>query len=267
MTDDDLELFEANGAPPLPSNAEQGYANHDGANIWYASFGAGSPVILLHGGLGHAGNWGHQVPALIAAGYRVIAVDSRGHGRSTRDTRPFSYELMASDVLAVMDRLGVMRAALAGWSDGAIVALILADKAPERVAAVFFFACKMDLTGNKPFELTPAVQRCFNRHSKDYAALSATPETFKNFAEAVSLMQRTQPNYSSADLARIQPPVRIVQAEHDEFITSEHSAYLAKSIPNATYRVLSDVSHFAPLQRPEKFSAELLDFLGTIAPS
>jgi pimeloyl-ACP methyl ester carboxylesterase len=265
MTDDDLEFFEANGAPPLPSTAEHGHADHDGARIWYASFGAGHPVILLHGGLGHSGNWGHQVPDLIAAGHRVIVIDSRGHGRSTRDARPFSYELMASDVLAVMDRLGVRRAALAGWSDGAIIALIVADKAPERVTGVLFFACKMDPSGNRPFEMSPTIQRCFNRHGKDYAALSATPEAFKSFVEAVSLMQRTQPDYVKADLARIRRLVRIVQAEHDEFIEPEHSAYLANTIPNATLGILSGVSHFAPLQRPEQFNAELLDFLGTIA--
>jgi pimeloyl-ACP methyl ester carboxylesterase len=264
MTDDDLALFEAEGSPPLPSTAEHGYADHDGASIWYASFGAGSPVILLHGGLGHSGNWGHQVPDLIAAGHRVIVIDSRGHGRSTRDARPFAYELMASDVLAVMDRLGVERAALVGWSDGAIIALITADRAPERVTGVFFFACKMDPSGNKVFEPSPILQRCFSRHGKDYAALSATPETFKDFVGAVSLMQRTQPNYSLADLARIQPPVRIVHAEHDEFIKSDHAAYLAKSIPNATLTILPDVSHFAPLQRPDQFNAELQDFLGTI---
>jgi pimeloyl-ACP methyl ester carboxylesterase len=207
---------------------------------------------------------GHQVPDLIAAGHRVIVIDSRGHGRSTRDARPFAYELMASDVLAVMDRLGVERAALVGWSDGAIIALITADRAPERVTGVFFFACKMDPSGNKVFEPSPIQQRCFSRHGKDYAALSATPETFKDFVGAVSLMQRTQPNYSLADLARIQPPVRIVHAEHDEFIKSDHAAYLAKSIPNATLTILPDVSHFAPLQRPDQFNAELQDFLGTI---
>src|SRR5262245_46963920 len=97
--DDDLTKFEAEGAPGLPPAGEQGHVAHDGARIWHATFGAGAPVILLHGGLGHSGNWGHQVPALIAAGHRVILIDSRGHGRSTRDARPFKYELMASDVL------------------------------------------------------------------------------------------------------------------------------------------------------------------------
>ncbi|MBV9221793.1 MAG: alpha/beta hydrolase, partial [Methylobacteriaceae bacterium] len=57
MTDDDLERFEAEGAPPLPTATQQGFVDHDGARIWYASYGAGPPVILLHGGLGHSGNW------------------------------------------------------------------------------------------------------------------------------------------------------------------------------------------------------------------
>jgi pimeloyl-ACP methyl ester carboxylesterase len=264
MTDDDLERFEAEGAPPLPPPAEQGFVDHDGARIWYASYGAGQPVILLHGGLGHSGNWGFQVPDLIAAGHRVVAIDSRGHGRSTHDGRAYSYDLMASDVLAVMDQAGIARAALVGWSDGAIISLVTADKAPERVAGVFFFACKMDPSGNKPFEPTPALQRCFSRHTKDYAALSATPDKFKEFVEAVGLMQRTQPNYSTRDLGRIRVPIKIVQAEQDEFIRSDHAAYLAKTLSNATLSVLPGVSHFAPLQRPELFNAAVKDFLASI---
>ncbi len=115
--DDDLRHFEANGAAPLPAPVSEGYVDHDGARIWYATYGSGSPVILLHGGLGHSGNWGYQLPALISAGHSVVLVDSRGHGRSTRDSRPFKYELMASDVLALMDTLHIGKAAVVGWSE------------------------------------------------------------------------------------------------------------------------------------------------------
>lgn len=101
MHDDDPRLFEAGGAPDLPASGEQGAVECDGARIWYAAYGSGPPVLLLHGGLGHSGNWGYQVPALIEAGYRVVVIDSRGHGRCTRDERPFRYELMADDVLNV----------------------------------------------------------------------------------------------------------------------------------------------------------------------
>jgi pimeloyl-ACP methyl ester carboxylesterase len=262
--DDDLSRFEAEGASPLPDTSEQGYVEHDGARIWYAAYGSGAPVILLHGGLGNSGNWGYQVPALVESGYRAIVIDSRGHGRSTRDARLYSYELMASDVLAVMNILNFEKAGFIGWSDGACTALILADQVPERAAGVFFFACNMDPSGTKEFEFTPVIGRCLSRHKKDYVELSATPDQFDAFSEAVGLMQRTQPNYSADDLSKIHVPVAIVHSEHDEFIKREHAEHLARNIPNAEYIYLPGVSHFAPLQRPEQFNQAMLTFLEKI---
>jgi len=261
LQDDDLKNFEAHGAAPLPATNKQGYVRHDGALIWYAAYGTGPSVILLHGGLGHSGNWGYQVPALVEAGYRIVVVDSRGHGRSTRDERPYTYELMASDVLAVMDALPLDKAAIVGWSDGACTGLVLATQAPARVAGVFFFACNMDPSGTKPFKLTPTIERCSSRHTKDYADLSATPDRFKEFSDAVGHMQRTQPNYTRRDLADIHVPVAIVQSEHDEFIRPEHAEYLARNISHAELVVLPGVSHFAPLQRPSQFNAAVEAFL------
>jgi pimeloyl-ACP methyl ester carboxylesterase len=263
--DDDLSTFEADGAAPLPVADDQGYVEHDGARIWYATYGSGWPVILLHGGLGHSGNWGYQMRALLSSGYRVVVIDSRGHGRSTRDARPFTYELMASDVKAVMDALHLEQAGLVGWSDGACTALVLASIAPTRVAGVFFFACNMDPSGAKEVEFSPILKRCFGRHVKDYARLSATPDQFDALSDAVGLMQQTQPNYSAHDLAQISVPVAIVQSEHDEFIKREHAEYLARSIPHAELIELPSVSHFAPLQRPEQFNIVMLAFLGKLS--
>lgn len=78
IADDDLVLFERQGAPALPAARADGFVEHDGARIWHAVHGEGPAVILLHGGLGNAGNWGYQVPALVAAGRTVIVIDSRG---------------------------------------------------------------------------------------------------------------------------------------------------------------------------------------------
>lgn len=263
--DDDLRKFEAHGAAPLPTARDEGQVEHEGAKIWYATFGAGPPVILLHGGLGHSGNWGFQVPALVKAGYRVVVIDSRGHGRSSRDQRPYKYELMASDVLAVMDSLRLPKAAVVGWSDGACVALILGMKAADRIEGVFFFGCNMDPSGTKEIEPGPVLDRCFGRHSKDYAELSATPDQFSAFVAAVGLMMKTEPNYAASDLARIHVPVAIVQSEHDEFIRHEHADYLARSIPGSELIILPGVSHFAPLQRPDLFNSAILGFLGKVS--
>ncbi|CAN7173807.1 alpha/beta hydrolase [Devosia sp. LjRoot16] len=263
FSDDELKHFEDVGAE-LPSGDISAYVENDGAQIWHASFGAGPAVILLHGGLGHAGNWQHQVQPLVDAGHQVVVVDSRGHGHSSRDDRPYSYELMATDVFAVMDALGLKRAAVVGWSDGAVIGLIMADKAPERVSGLFYFACNVDDSGTYPFEMTPVIGRCFNRHVKDYARLSATPDGFQQFADAVGLMQRTQPNYSAAQLEGIRIPVTVAQSEKEEFIRPEHAAYLARTIPGAELVQLPGVSHFAPLQRPEVFNAQVLRFLGRV---
>jgi pimeloyl-ACP methyl ester carboxylesterase len=265
--DDDLTKFEAEGATlPAPPDAH-GYVEHAGAQIWYATYGSGSPVILLHGGFGHSGNWSYQLPALLAAGHRVILIDSRGHGRSTRDARPYTYELMASDVHAVMDALHLERAALVGWSDGACIALVLADQAPSRVAGAFFFGCNMDPSGLKQInERNPLLHRCLGRHAMDYAQLSPTPDQFNDFAHAVRIMMTTQPNYTAQDLARVSVPVAIIQAEHDEFIKHEHAEYLARSISNAKLIFLKGVSHFAPLQRPRLFNDAMLAFITEVLP-
>jgi hypothetical protein len=102
--------------PSLPKAEQSGYAPVNGIKIWYAVFGRGEPVILLHGGLANSNYWGNQVPAL-AKHYQVVVMDSRGHGRSSRNEQPFGYDLMASDVVALMDYLKIRKAAIVGWSD------------------------------------------------------------------------------------------------------------------------------------------------------
>jgi pimeloyl-ACP methyl ester carboxylesterase len=261
VRDDDLIRFEAEGPWPLPRSDVEGHVEHEGARIWYASYGSGEPVVLLHGGLGHSGSWGYQVPALRRAGRRVILIDSRGHGRSTWDGRPLGYELMASDVSAVLRALEVERAHLVGWSDGAVVAMMLAAKDPALVAAVFFFACNVDPSGTTAFESTPRVERCFRRHRSDYASLSATPDRFDSLVEAVGRMQRSEPDMSAADLVAIEVPVTVVHAERDEFIRAEHARYLADRLPYGELVHLEGVSHFAPVQRPELFDETVAAFL------
>src|SRR5258708_481455 len=101
--------------PSLPTPQSSGKVEVNGASIGYAVLGSGNPggppVVVLHGGLANSNYWGNQVPAL-AEKHQVIVIDSRGHGRSTRSAQPYGYELMASDVLGVMDKLGIKQAAV-----------------------------------------------------------------------------------------------------------------------------------------------------------
>ena len=132
--------------PTLPQAARSGYAPVNRIKIWFAVFGGGPPIILLHGGLANSNYWGNLVPALIKK-YRVVVMDSRGHGRSTRDDQPFGYELMSSDVIGLMDYLDIREAAIVGWSDGAILGLEIAIHHPERLTKLFAFAANSDPSG------------------------------------------------------------------------------------------------------------------------
>ena len=248
--------------PPLPALAEQGYVEHAGARIWYGIVGHGSPVILLHGGRASSLTWGHQMRALVARKHRVILIDSRGHGRSTLGEQPLSYALMAQDVAAVMDRLKLRRAAVAGWSDGAIVGLELSMRQPQRVSRLFAFGPNVNRRHIEAPLPSPVLPLIGPRLRADYEAIAPDPQGFVRLGDAVAAMQAREPDYTDAQLAALRgPAIAIAAADHDEFISMRHFKYAAAAIPDARLVVLRKVSHFAPWQDPAGFNEALLDFL------
>jgi pimeloyl-ACP methyl ester carboxylesterase len=246
--------------PTLPQADESGYQPVNGIKIWYASFGKGETVILLHGGLGNSAYWGNQVPVL-AQHYRVVVMDSRGHGRSTRDSRPYGYDLMADDVVGLMDALKIDKAAIVGWSDGAILGLDIALRHPTRISKLFAFAANSDPNGVKDVGQSPVFTAYIARAEKEYEALSTTPKEYQAFLDQISHMWASQPNWTAADLARITTPTWIVDADHDEAIKRENTLFMADHIPNAGLLIQPEVSHFSFLQDPEQFTRDVLHFM------
>ena len=246
---------------PLPP-LEEGRVAHNGASLWYGVVGSGKPVILLHGGRATSASWGNQVPSLVASHRRVIMIDSRGHGRSTLGDKALSYELMADDVLAVMDRLKLHRADIAGWSDGGIVGLIIAMRHPARLDKVYAFGANMDTKAIGEPLPSPVLPLIGPRLEAAYKSV-AEPADFEKLTAAVRSMQKNEPNYSDAQLAAIRgPKIAIVGAEYDEVIRPAYFAHLADTIPGARLIMLRNVSHFAPWQDAPAFNASLIDFLG-----
>jgi pimeloyl-ACP methyl ester carboxylesterase len=250
--------------PALPQSARSGYAPVNSIKIWYASFGPRSggsePVILLHGGLANSNYWGNQVREL-AKRYRVVVMDSRGHGRSTRDEQPYGYDLMASDVVGLMDFLKIPKAAIVGWSDGAILGLDIAMQHPARVAKLFAFAANSDPSGVADIAQSPVFNAFIARAEKEYSTLSPTPTEYKAFLAQITKMWETQPNWTADDLKKIAVPTWIVDADHDEAIKRENTEFMAANIPNAGLLLQPEVSHFSFIQDPEQFTADVLHFL------
>jgi pimeloyl-ACP methyl ester carboxylesterase len=251
--------------PPTPApvpTERRGQADVNGISIYYAIYGHGAPVILLHGGLANSDYWGKQVKALVDANHSVVLMDSRGHGRSTRDSKPYGYDLMADDVVALMDNLKIARADVVGWSDGAILGLDLAMRHADRVGKVVAFAANTVTSGVKDnVDKNPTFAAFIARAGHEYRSHSATPRQYDAFVKEISKMWATQPNWTDAQLKTIKTPVLIVDGDHDEAIKREHTDYMAKTIPGAKLVILADVSHFAMLQDPAQFNAVLLKFL------
>jgi pimeloyl-ACP methyl ester carboxylesterase len=249
--------------PTLPQAVKSGYAPVNGIKIWYAVFGHGKPVLLLHGGLANSNYWGNQVPAL-AKKYEVIVLDSRGHGRSTRDDKPYGYDLMASDVIAVLDYLKIPKVALVGWSDGAILGLDIAIHHPERLSKLFAFAANSDPSGVADISKSDVFNAYIARAEKEYEKLSATPTQYSAFLDQIGKMWASQPNWTADDLKKITTPTWVVDADHDEAIKRENTEFIAANIPNAGLLLQPEVSHFSFLQDPAQFNDEVLHFLDVV---
>jgi pimeloyl-ACP methyl ester carboxylesterase len=255
--------------PPMPQLPPGTVAHHidsQGARIWYSEWGQRSslpPVLLLHGGFGNSNYFSRLIPVLVAHGYFVIAMDSRGHGRSTRDDTPMSYHLMAGDVIGLLDRLGIARVNLVGWSDGGCTGFDLALNHPDRLAGLFAFGANADMSGAREgYDQTPAFAAYLKRVPGEYRRLSPTPDRWDAFSAAVGEMWHTLPAFTAVELRSIKVPTVIADGEYDEAIKQSHDEYMAQTIPGARLEILPHVSHFAMLQNPAEFNAAVLDFLG-----
>ena len=239
--------------PPMPQPKASGMADVNDIKMYYAEYGAGDPILFIHGGLGNADVWAAQV-ADFAKDHLVIVADSRGHGRSTRSQQPFGYDLMTSDYAALLDYLKIGKVTLVGWSDGGIIGIDMAMKHPEKLTRVIAQAANVTTDGVKPDVMS---NKTFNDYinvaGEYYKKLSPTPNEYDAFVNQISQMWATQPAWTAADLGKITVPVTLAIGDHDEAVKLDHTQMMAKEIPGAKLVILKDASHFAMLQDPEGY--------------
>jgi pimeloyl-ACP methyl ester carboxylesterase len=248
--------------PAMPKPATAGFVDVDGAKIYYAMFGTGAPVILLHGGMGNSDQWSHQVPAL-AEKLQVIVIDSRGQGRSTRTKVKPTYDLLAGDVLAVMDYLELKQAAVVGWSDGGEIGLKLAIHHPDRITKLFVYGANYDENGTKPRarKSHPTFDAYNARCRADYKRLSKTPKQYNAIQQWLLPIWRDPMGFTQKQLQSIKVPTIVSGGDHDEIIAMAQVEEMAKLIPNGRLVVFKDTSHFAHWQDPAGFNRVLVEFL------
>ena len=225
--------------------------------IYYETFGAGPPVLVLHGGLGSLNFMKYQIRAL-AVSHLVIAVDSRAHGQSTDSDAPLSYALMADDMLKLLDRLQIDRVDVVGWSDGAIIGLDLAMHHPERVRRLVAISANYDADG---LTAVPNAHEALPSAPRRYRLFAPDPGHWPILVHKVVTMWRTQPHYTLAELQRITAPTLIIAGESD-LIKRDHTDRLAKAIPNSREVIIEGGTHTTPNDNAGIVNALITQFLG-----
>lgn len=258
-------------------------AEINGVTLAYDDVGSGPPVVLIHGYPLCRRMWAPQVQALSAAGYRVVTLDLRGFGESEAPSDAYSMSVFADDVAALLDHLGIDRAAVGGMSMGGYVLLRLLVRHRRRVAAAMFLVTRAaaddepgrmrrttlahDVAGGRPQVVTDAfAQILFAADTPD-----ERPELVaqvKDWMTATApqglvgglLAMRDRKDYVDA-LPSLKLPALVVGAELDRAVPPEHSRVLAEGLPNGRLRIIEGAGHMANLEQPEAFNACLLEFL------
>lgn len=214
--------------------------------------GAGEPLILLHGN-GEDGSYFKSQLEFFSREYRVIAVDTRGHGKSPRGEAPFTIRQFAVDLRDFMDGLGLRRAVILGFSDGANIAMRFALMYPERVRALILGGGNLNPSGIKrsvqiPIELGYRLTKVFAGKS----------EEARRHMELLGLMVN-EPDISPGELSAIKAPTLVIAGTRD-MVKESHTRLIAESIPGARLAIIEG-DHFIANKEPGRFNEAVGKFL------
>ena len=194
----------------------------------------------------------------LASTRRVVVLDTRGHGRSTLGTVSLSYSRLAADAAALLQSLGISRTAVVGWSDGAIAGFQLARDRPEMVDRLYAFGINFTPSGLRPGGTRSGVfQQFVGRCRGEYAALAPQPAAWPRLEAALAAMWHSSPNYTPSQISSVRTPITIADGQYDEVITLSPLASAAALLPAGRLSILPETSHFAMLQNPTGFAADV----------
>ena len=220
--------------------------------LHYQEKGSGEPLILLHGN-GEDGTYFKNQMEYFQSGYRVIALDTRGHGKSPRGTKPFTIEQFACDLYDFMKSREISKAVILGFSDGANIAMKFAIRHPDMVKALILNGGNLNAKGVKRTTQLPI--EIGYRIAKRFAGRSSKAE--KN-AEMLGLMVN-DPNIDPCELSRITVPTLVICGTRD-MIKESHTREIAAAIPNAELTIVKG-DHFIANKRPVEFNRAVDTFL------
>lgn len=229
------------------NNAAGNYKRINGINMYYETYGSGKPLIFLHGNGGSIYSSRAKID-YFKQFFKVIAIDSRGHGKSVdTTTKMLTYTQMANDIKVLLDSLGIDSANISGQSDGGILGLLIAINYPSKISKLAAFGANL-FPGKKAIvDEIENIVRDTLRVTKDF-----------NRRRLYSLLEY-QPNITEKELKTIKCPVLIISGDRD-VIRLEHSIKIFYNIENSNFFVMPGATHFGSYEKPELFNLVLLDF-------
>ncbi|MFP3833184.1 alpha/beta fold hydrolase [Chryseobacterium sp. SIMBA_028] len=259
--DDDVQGWISDNSKYIQEADQSIYGNNESVgkylklkdtDLYYEVYGDGEPLILLHGNSGSIKDYYQQIPVL-SKQYKVIAIDTRGQGKSKDiSKKDFTYKLFADDVKALADHLKLDKINIAGWSDGGCTGLEFALKYPDHLN-------KLIIMGANAFP-EGVEEKLLDRFTNQMTQLNQLNirETF-NKRRLLKIML-TEPNIRKEDLNKIKSPVLVIVGDKD-VIKPAHTEFIAKQIPNTELMIYKDTTHMVPFEKADELNADILKFL------
>lgn len=225
-----------------------------GIKMYCETYGSGQPLLMIHGNGGSIAAFRNTIP-YFAKKYKVIVTDSRAHGKTIDANDSLSFEMMADDEAALLDAMHIDSADVIGWSDGGIIALVMAMRHPKKVT-------KLAATGANLWPdstaLIPSLWKEMKQQYEEQHTKVLTTQKEKNDWK-VFMLDWLQPNIPLADLKKISCPSLIINGDHD-LITLEHAVQIFQHIPQAYLWVLPNSGHGTLEEYSDEFNKKVDNF-------
>ncbi|MDW9380042.1 alpha/beta fold hydrolase [Chryseobacterium sp. JV558] len=235
-------------------NATAGrYLKLQDTDLYYETYGEGEPLILLHGNSGSIKDFYQQIP-ILSKQYKVIAIDTRGQGKSIDSSKKdFTYKMFAEDVKVLADKLNLDKVNIAGWSDGGNTGLEFALKYPERLNKLITIGANAFPDG--------VDDRLTDHFENKMLVMKELKDPKKLNEQRLLKIMLTQPRITRADLNKIRSKVLVIAGDKD-VIKPDHTELIAKEIPNAELKIYSNATHMIPFENADQLNTDILNFLG-----
>lgn len=237
------------------SNAS-GTMTRDSAKVYYETYGSGKPLLLLHPNGGSIGAMKSMIEEF-RKDHRVIAMDNRGHGRSTSGGASLTYEQMAEDANALLERLNIKQAEVVGWSDGGVIALMLASRYPDKVTKMVVMGANTTPEGAAPWAIKMVTE--MDELFKQMQASQNHTQDWQLKRQQMDLLLN-QPHISNGDLKKIQAQTLVMAGDRD-IIKTEHTVHIFDEIKRSNLLIVPGATHFLLAEEPKRFNRIVREFL------